>query len=303
MSLLKFKDWSALNESSMTDRLKNWISSAFGGHIQKIDTLLGEYKTAELRYVDEWDEVKTEIDKLSLQRGQTSSDPAEIKRIERMIDRNQSILPAATKAHKAKTDEIFLKVKRIIGENKRLQDYWEVNKSRIDSEVSEEMYRRAKMLADEDLSKDLYSKYKRAIVQSREKDKEFKEEYGDFLSMRSPERSPRISRVPMDFDEIGTPDVRFEMLTKLSVVEFAEAVKGFPRDVAKKLVSFLINERDDKYVALDMERDLLNTEIDKNPDDVAKRNYAAKRIKEIREKYMSEIRDLRSKITIAKRYA
>jgi hypothetical protein len=303
MALLKFKDWKEVNESSITDRLKNWISSTFGGSIEKIDRLLSEYKTSELRYIDEWEEVKTEVDKLSLQRGQITNDPAEVKRIDRMIDRNQSVLPAAQKAHKAKTDEIFLKVKRIIEENKRLADYWELNKSRVDSEVSEEMYRRAKQLSDDSLSSDLYSKYKKAVLQAKEKNDEFKKEYGEILPLRSPERIPYTYRSEIVPGNFGEAESRFELLSKFTILEFTEAIKGFTRDQAKKLISYLTNERNDRYVAMDMERDLLNTEIEKTPEDKEKREYASRRIKEIREKYMSEIRDLRSKITIAKKYA
>ena len=72
---------------------------------------------------------------------------------------------------------------------------------------------------------------------------------------------------------------------------------------AKKLVSFLLKERNDRYVAMDMERDILNKEVDNSNNPEEARTLAAKRIKEIREKYMDEIRDLRSKITIARKYA
>jgi hypothetical protein len=54
---------------------------------------------------------------------------------------------------------------------------------------------------------------------------------------------------------------------------------------------------------MDMERDLLNKEVENSSNPNEARAFASKRIKQIREKYMDEIRDLRSKITIAKKYA
>jgi hypothetical protein len=87
------------------------------------------------------------------------------------------------------------------------------------------------------------------------------------------------------------------------LTEFTNAIKGYTSTQAKKLVSFLLKERNDRYVAMDMERDILNKEVDNSNNPEEARNLASRRIKEIREKYMDEIRDLRSKITIARKYA
>ena len=48
---------------------------------------------------------------------------------------------------------------------------------------------------------------------------------------------------------------------------------------------------------------ILNKEVENSTTPEEARELASKRIKEIREKYMDEIRDLRSKITIARKYA
>jgi hypothetical protein len=52
-----------------------------------------------------------------------------------------------------------------------------------------------------------------------------------------------------------------------------------------------------------MERDILNKEVENSENKDKAREFASQKIKEIREKYMDEIRDLRSKITIARKYA
>jgi hypothetical protein len=54
---------------------------------------------------------------------------------------------------------------------------------------------------------------------------------------------------------------------------------------------------------MDIERDLLNKEIENSTDKEDAKKKAADKIKEIREKYMGEIRDLRTKITVAKKNA
>ena len=52
-----------------------------------------------------------------------------------------------------------------------------------------------------------------------------------------------------------------------------------------------------------IQRDLLNKEIENSTDKEDAKKKAADKIKEIREKYMGEIRDLRTKITVAKKNA
>ena len=43
---LKFKDWDSLNEASIVDRIKNWLSGTFGGKIDSLDKLAEEYRRA-----------------------------------------------------------------------------------------------------------------------------------------------------------------------------------------------------------------------------------------------------------------
>lgn len=302
MSLMRFKEWDAINEASLFDKIKNWFSGNFGGSIEKIDSLLDEYRRAELRFVDEWEEIRKEIDKLELQRSQVKNDPAEIKKIDRLITRNQQVITSSSKVHEKKTDEIFSKVKEVVKTNSRIESYWETNKIRVDAEIAEEMYRRAKRLTDQSIADELYRDYKAAVLKSREKDQAFKDEYGNLIGSVIPE-SPKEYKKDYDVKSKGATEATFELLSRMSLLDFDQEVKTLAKEDAKRLVSYLTKERNDRYVALDMERDALNSQIEKSPDDHETREFAAKKIKELREKYMSEIRDLRSKITVAKRYA
>ncbi len=294
MPLLKYKEWNEINEANVFDKIKTWFSRSFGGSIDKLDSLLNQYKKSELRFVDEWEEIRVKIDELELEKSQIKNDPAEVKKLERMIDRNQSIIPTSAKAHEKKTDEIFDKAKSVIKNDKKLESYWETNKVRIDSEVAEEMYRRAKKLADDSVTSELYTKYKKAVLKAKEKDSAFKEKYGNLIGDKAPSEKG---------DKKTYSESNFEVLSKLSISEFTEAIKDFPKDEAKQLVSYLLKERNDLYLAMDMERDSLNTEIAKSEKDHKTKEYAAQKIKDIREKYMGKIRDLRSKITVARKHA
>jgi hypothetical protein len=309
---LKFKEWDSLNEAGIFDKIKNWLSGTFGGSIDSLDKLANEYRSAELEYVEKWEDINVEIDKLDLERSQTKSDPAEIKRIDRLIQRNNELMDAQSRAHEKKTESIFTKVRDVISENKRVRIYWEKLKTKVDADIAEEMYKRAKNLADSSLSGSLYSKYKTALLKAKQKDTDFRNKYGNLMTkdIESGERfkdksgSTRSTPGPDNSAKPGNEnDASFEFLAKLPLVEFTNAIKGYVPTQAKKLVSFLLKERNDRYVAMDMERDILNKEVENSSSPDEARELASKRIKEIREKYMDEIRDLRSKITIARKYA
>jgi hypothetical protein len=307
---LKFKDWNNLNEAGLFDQIKNWLSSTFGGSIDSLDKLANEYRSAELDYVEKWEDINVEIDKLDLERSQTKSDPAEIKRIDRLIQRNHELMNAQSRSHEKKTESIFVKVRDVIGENKRIRFYWEKLKTKVDADIAEEMYKRAKNLADSSLSGSLYAKYKAAVLKAKQKDTDFRNKYGNLMTKdienaeRFKKEKTSKTRSEGGESEAGSgTDASFEFLSKLPLSDFTNSIKNLSPKQAKSLVSFLLKERNDRYVAMDLERDILNKEVEKAENKDKAREFASQKIKGIREKYMEEIRDLRSKITIARKYA
>jgi hypothetical protein len=297
---LKFKEWDALNEASVFDKIKTWFSSNFGGAVSKLDGLLSDYRSAELEYVDEWQEISEEMDKLDLEREQTKSDPAELKKIERYIQRNREVLANSKKAHAKKIDYMMNVVRDVISDNSKLRNYWEMNKSRVDADVSEEMYKRSKDLADPVFSSGLYDKYKAAVLLAKKKDTEFREKYGDLMGSAKKEQ---VKSSPKSNSSQSANEASVDLYMTMSLSDFTESVADMEPAQAKALASTLTKKRNDLYTEMEMEREALNDAISKKTGIGANREDAAKKIKEIREKYMEAIRDLRSKITIARRRA
>lgn len=297
---LKFKEWDALNEASVFDKIKTWFSSNFGGAVSKLDGLLSDYRSAELEYVDEWQEIAEEMDKLDLERDQTKSDPAELKKIERYIQRNREVLANSKKAHAKKIDHMMNVVRDVISDNSKLRNYWEMNKSRVDADVSEEMYKRSKDLADPVFSGGLYDKYKAAVLLAKKKDTEFREKYGDLMGSAKKEQAKSS---PKSNSSQTANEASVDLYMTMSLSDFTESVADMEPAQAKALASTLTKKRNDLYTEMEMEREALNDAISKKTGIGANRDDAAKKIKEIREKYMEAIRDLRSKITIARRRA
>lgn len=297
MALLKFNEWDQVNEANVFDKIKSWFSVNFGGALSKIEDLLSEYRSAETEYVDEWEKIIEEIDKLELQRSQTKSDPAEVKKIERYIQRNRQVLEDMKKAHAKKIEHLMLKVKKAISDSRKLQSYWELNKAKIDAEVADDMLKRSKQLANTDLSGSLYTKYKEAVMKAREKDQEFREKYGNLLDKQKKQQSTSGSNKTSNS---GFSDAAFDLYASMSLSDFTNEVSELDNKERKELTSFLINHRNDLYVRMETEKETANERFKSGE---LTREEVGKMLKEIREKYMEPIRDLRSKITIARRNA
>jgi len=280
---LKFKEWDALNEASVFDKIKAWFSSNFGGAVSKLDGLLSDYRSAELEYVDEWQEIAEEMDKLDLEREQTKSDPAELKKIERYIQRNREVLANSKKAHAKKIDYMMNVVRDVISDNSKLRNYWEMNKSRVDADVSEEMYKRSKDLADPVFSGGLYDKYKAAVLLAKKKDTEFREKYGDLMGSAKKEQ---VKSSPKSNSSQSANEASVDLYMTMSLSDFTESVADMEPAQAKALASTLTKKRNDLYTEMEMEREALNDAISKKTGVGANREDSAKKIKEIREKYM-----------------
>ena len=297
MALLKFNEWDQVNEANVFDKIKSWFSANFGGALSRIEDLLSEYRSAETAYVDEWEKIIEEIDKLELQRSQTKSDPAEAKKIDRYIQRNRQVLEDMKKAHAKNIEHLMLKVKKEIADSRKLQGYWELNKTKIDAEVADDMLKRSKQLANVDLSGTLYSKYKEAVLKAKEKDQEFKEKYGDLLVGKKKYSDSTVSK---GTTKSGFSDAAFDLYVTMSLSEFTKEVDELDTKERKELASFLIGQRNDLYVRMEMEKESANSSF---KDDEITREQLGKTLKDIREKYMEPIRELRSKITIARKNA
>jgi hypothetical protein len=294
---LKFKEWEELNEANIFDKVKTWFSVNFGGALSKMENLISEYRASEEEFLDEWEKINIELDKLDLQKSQTKSDPAEYKKIERYIQRNQELLSNMKKAHVKKIDHVMVKVKSLIADNSKLRTYWEVNKTRVDAEIAEDMYKRSKDLTDESLSRDLYNKYKESVIKAKKKDDEFKEKYGDLLKDNYKKPVPNQNKGGV---KTGITEATLDLYTSMSLSDFTKEIESLEPKERKELVSLLIKNRNELYVQLDLERENTNSLISKGQ---LTKEEAAKELKDIREKYMSDIRELRSKITIARKNA
>lgn len=293
--ILDFNKWEELNEASIFSKISDWFQTKFGRSYGKLNNLLDEYRELENKFVDEWQEVIVEIDKLELKREQTQSDPAEQKTIQRYITRNKELMDSMEKSHEKSIDYLMKKVKTVISDEQKLRNFWELNKSKIDAEIAEEMYKKSKDLADTRYSDSLYKKYRNAVDIAKRKDTEFKEKYGDIIK-----RSPVFPADDISTKKVDIQEPALDLYSTMSLADFTKLVQGLTSKEAKNLASSMIKQRNELYVKLEMEREIINRQIDSKE---ISRDEAAKKIKSLREMYMDKIRDLRSKITVARQYA
>ena len=295
--LYNFKQWQnevALNESKSIDNIMNWLSTNFGGSVSKIDALLAGILSIEEDYMKEWNDIQTEIDSLDVQKAQIKSDPAEAKKLERMISRNQKLLDALSKKRRSAIDAVEKKVEDATKGKQRLISYWNMKKSEAESDVAEKLYKMAKNLTDSSIADELYDKYKDAALMAKKKDEQFRSKFGD-LKLSSP------STIEVGDEKITkTGSFSLDPILAMNAVQFTKYAQGLEKNSVKELIRFMMTERNERYATLDTERDRLEAQADKKGISSAEVKAS---LKDLRETLMEQIRDLRTKITIARRYA
>lgn len=295
--LYKFKQWElhSLNESNSLSNIFSWLSSNFGGSVSKIDSLLADILEIEENYMKEWNEIQTEIDSLEVQKAQIKSDPAEAKKLERMIDRNQKLLSTLARKRKAGIESVENKVEDVTKGKQKLISYWNLKKTEAEADVAEKLYKLAKNLTDSSVADDLYDKYKDAALLAKKKDEQFREKFGS-LKLSAP--------TTIDSEETrktsSVQQFSLDPILAMNAVQFTKYVQGLEKSAVRDLIKFMMTERNERYATLDTERDRLEDQAKKKGLDQAE---VKKSLKDLRETLMEQIRDLRTKITIARRYA
>ncbi len=296
--LLSFKEWESQNineKDSGLDKIINWLSSNFGGSISKIDALLSDINSIETKYSKEWNDIQTDIDALEVKKAQTKSDPAEAKKLERMIDRNQKLLTALGKKRKADIDKIDSKVEKITKGKQRLISYWNLKKAELEADLAEKLYKMAKDLTDESIADDLYDKYKKAALDAKKKDEKFREKFGKLdLAKPSTLKSDTENRV------ITNANFSMDPIFSMNAPQFTKFVQDLEKSQVGALIKAMQSERNERYATLDTERDRLEAQAKKKG---LSADSVKKDMSDLRETLMRQIRDLRTKITIARRYA
>lgn len=295
--LYKFKQWEihTLNESNSLSNIFSWLSSNFGGSVSKIDSLLADILEIEENYMKEWNEIQTEIDSLEVQKAQIKSDPAEAKKLERMIDRNQKLLSSLARKRKASIESVEGKVEDVTKGKQKLISYWNLKKTEAEAEVAEKLYKLAKNLTDSSVADDLYDKYKDAALLAKKKDEQFREKFGS-LKLSAP------TTIDTEEPAKASPVQQFSLdpILAMNAVQFTKYVQGLEKSALRDLIKFMMTERNERYATLDTERDRLEDQAKKKGLD---QSDVKKSLKDLRETLMQQIRDLRTKITIARRYA
>lgn len=294
--LYKFRQWErqVLNEANSLSNIFNWLGANFGGSVSKIDAILSDILEIEEDYMKEWNEIQTEIDSLEVQKAQIKSDPAEAKKLERMIDRNQKLINSLSRKRKANIEAVEKKVEEVTQGKQKLISYWNLKKSEAEAEVAEKLYKLAKKFTDSSVADELYDKYKDAALLAKKKDEQFREKFGS-LKLSEPSTIETGEET-----KSSTQQFSLDPILAMNAVQFTKYVQGLEKSAVRDLVKFIMTERNERYATLDTERDRLEDQAKKKglgSEDVKKS------LKDLRETLMEQIRDLRTKITIARRYA
>lgn len=312
--LYTFKQWDvnenrkikSVDEGISLSGILQWFSNTFGGDKNKIDLLISDLQEIEYKFAEEWNEIQIDIDELEVQKAQIKNDPAEIRKLERLIERNDRLLDALTRKKRTLISEIERKIEKITDKKPKLVSYWNLKKSKAEVDIAENLYRLAKKLSREEVAEELYVKYKEASIKARQKDEEFKKKFGNLkmpptLKTRVPKeerRSSKSSPVPAEITHKHTAE--FERSMELDPSEFDRYVRGLDKKIVQQFKSFLIQQRNERYVLIDSREAKVN-DMKKTMSPTESRE-AQLRFNDFKKTIMDEIRNIRTKITICNRY-
>lgn len=301
--IYNFRQWdlnNSLNEGKSMKDILNWFGNFFGGSVSKINSYLEDIVQIEEDYIKEWDKIVTEIDSLQVQRAQITNDPAESRKLDRMIDRNEKLLQSVLNKKNSSISDIEEKVRKIAEKDSKLVSYWNLKKSGAEKEIAERLYDVAKKLTNPDLGEELYDKYKQAALAAREKDGDFRKKYGD---MKLPDseivRSSSSAKLLKNYEPSKISKSSFNKILGYSGTEFEKYAQNLSKEDAKDLIIELTRIKNEMCAVRDLDAERLEAEAAKTGMSDAQ---LRKEIKELKERHTKKIGDVRTKITIARRY-
>lgn len=301
--IYNFRQWdlhNSLNEGKSMKDILNWFGNFFGGSVSKINSYLEDIVQIEEDYIKEWDKIVTEIDSLQVQRAQITNDPAESRKLDRMIDRNEKLLQSVLNKKNSSISDIEEKVRKITEKDSKLVSYWNLKKSGAEKEIAERLYDVAKKLTNPDLGEELYDKYKQAALAAREKDEDFRKKYGD---MKLPDseivRSSSSAKLLKNYEPSKISKSSFNKILGYSGTEFEKYAQNLSKEDAKDLIIELTRIKNEMCAVRDLDAERLEAEAAKTGMSDAQ---LRKEIRELKERHTKKIGDVRTKITIARRY-
>jgi hypothetical protein len=217
--------------------------------------------------------------------------------LERLIDRNQKLLNTLSKKRRSQIESIEKKVEDTVKDKQRLIKYWNYKKAQAEVDVAERLYKLAKNLTDQSIADELYDKYKDAALMARKKDEDFRKTYGKLDFSKD---STVDTETTGEEKAISSSKFSMDPILAMNAVQFTKYVQGMEKAQVRDLIKTMMTERNERYATLDTERDRLEGQASSKN---LSKSEINKSLKDFRENLMEQIRDLRTKITIARRYA
>lgn len=227
-----------LNES-VTSNIKNWFSKKFGGAISKIDSLISKWKSEELANLLEIEKMEEDILNLEIERNSIKKDPALYKANESHIKAiNKKISSISTLRDKL-SKELFSKIERIIVDNKRLREYYDVAKGKAEISIYKKLINEYSW--SDTKKDDLYKRYKNTIETTAKKEENYEGNLSDW--MKTYKSSSNITKSGITNSdkllELTLDELKIEA-SRMSTSEIRTALSHF--DTLKKEFSSRINQ-------------------------------------------------------------
>lgn len=228
-----------LNEGLLSG-IMNFFSKVFGGRVSDLDRILSKYKRNEGEYWKKWAEANHDYNRAVALRDSTEDGVDKRKHTE-MMERASKLVRQTTRTRREVNDALDRQARIIVRDNKRLREYWNMKKAKVDERVAKNSYDSLKKQVDEETLDDLYDNVRDTAEKAKEAVKKmpkgsFTVDFGDYRDLSDRQQKAPFSKFGIhdveDFlyatDELW--DERTALMPERNRAELAAAIK---KEIAK----------------------------------------------------------------------
>lgn len=230
-----------INESldeGVISSVTNFLSKMFGGAVSKIDKILDKYKTAEVDYWKDWADARGKSAEAEVLAKVAKTDVIQQAKYKEQQARIDKLLKQVEDKRADVKDALERQAKSIIKNSDRLNDYWNMKKAVLDEQAARESYSVVKKSTDNETIHDLFdNEIQKAAKKAKEKEAEFKAEYGGKKFKDSEDD---------DDDDYSVSGIKMKDLMTRSLSDMKPQLKTLDGDEIKTLLDAFNREIKDK---------------------------------------------------------
>lgn len=279
-----------INEGILSG-VMNFFSRVFGGKIDSLDSILRKYKNNEKEYWSKWADANHQYNMAAAKRDTADTETAKRKYLE-LMERANKLISQTNKSRNDVNNALERQAQLLIRTNKRLRNYWDMKKAKVDEEVAKNSYKTLKDKVDEDVLNDLYKRMEETEKRAKNKVKNLPKniatiDFGNYKDASSSEKMVPFREFGIHdlddfiFSDEKLWDERVKLMPRSNLIKLDDHIAktladmiDVSRDQIKKLKSKLADAKDEEKPGIEREIKFVEKYFDSDSDLLNKRRLS-----------------------------